>query len=799
MMAPTLDVPANWYQEYLQLPLSITLTEPVHTKVIGKVLADGVMAKSTNTSLTELRDQFSSPDTYQTVTYKRVESHGRYYTQQRCSTTMPGLIRGDYLDGDNHGSTSDIDAVKCHPSLLLWLVRDLGSVIPKDYEHLESFIKDPNPYYLSFNLTKDEIHRYMLINDKPATNLQIGKHACNLLIFGGGKQALKDEIGFNRNLPKGSKVLAWHQQILNLREIVVKHPKYQELIENATATKTQQKREHPNRPQKRLHDGMRLSWILQTFETYLVSKYMAMFNSISPGNIITYEYDGFNVSLDNNTTRDILDHISKQYPKFPLKFIVKPRKYYDPVAFDELVALRNAEPVADDEVTGEQEDDEDNADNDTVTQFNEKHFKVMEPVSYAEIRDNGDLVIRTASEMKEAYLHIKVPKKKGARGADPSIANVWMNSPNIRTYQMIRSIPPGIPCPADVYNSWKPFTGSIKPDNFVYDQKAVDAIMTLFDAYAGGVPECIKQLEQWTGHLIQRPHQKMGICLILKGSGGDGKSTFFKILRAILGEHHSVDTDNPNEHIFGTYNALFTDKYLINIEESTSKKSEAINVSRFKSLILCDTVKRREMHCSPVEIPSYHTFLFCTNDIAPLDIDEALLRRLCQMWVSPKLKSNQALWSYINDNLLTDPNAIHSIYQYFSSIELLPLQQLRIYLGTAFSNSQKYIVDESEPLYLRWIKDFIYHWSDSVGTSFKAKDLFNNHYKSWCVSVGREQYVGTVMSFQKHYLQYLLNQYPQAISTQPGRNHSLDYVIDIVQFRSIFDQSARPDLSIPLV
>ena len=131
-------------------------------------------------------------------------------------------------------------------------------------------------------------------------------------------------------------------------------------------------------------------------------------------------------------------------------------------------------------------------------------------------------------------------------------------------------------------------------------------------------------LMEYIGYCFAR-RLKLEKCLVLYGSGANGKGVFFEIIRALLGKEN-VSTFQMR-HLCddnGYYRAKICDK-LINY---SSEKGEDFNGETFKTLSSGEPVSARLPYKEPFEVTDYARMIFNANRLpVPSEQGEAFFRR----------------------------------------------------------------------------------------------------------------------------------------------------------------------------
>lgn len=179
----------------------------------------------------------------------------------------------------------------------------------------------------------------------------------------------------------------------------------------------------------------------------------------------------------------------------------------------------------------------------------------------------------------------------------------------------------------------KPYLRPFDPSDFIryqlpfeYNEKA---IAPKFMAYLDRVlPEKDKQavLSEFLGYVfVPQSHLKLEKALFLYGSGANGKSVFYEIIKALLGSHNTSEfTLQSLTDTAGYFRAMIADK-LVNYASEISGKLES---AKFKSLASGEPMEARLPYGQPMTIEDYAKLIFNTNEL-PKDVEfnNAFFRR----------------------------------------------------------------------------------------------------------------------------------------------------------------------------
>jgi hypothetical protein len=143
--------------------------------------------------------------------------------------------------------------------------------------------------------------------------------------------------------------------------------------------------------------------------------------------------------------------------------------------------------------------------------------------------------------------------------ATASIADLWLAHPQRRQYTSV-VFDPRDTDPAH-YNLWQGF--AVKPDASKSCKKFLAHIK---DNICASNEDHYRYLIGWLAHMVQKPEEKPGVAIVLRGEEGVGKGFLAKQLSRLC-PHHSV-TVSHSEHLTGRFNAHFQQCLLMFVDEA---------------------------------------------------------------------------------------------------------------------------------------------------------------------------------------------------------------------------------------
>jgi len=172
-------------------------------------------------------------------------------------------------------------------------------------------------------------------------------------------------------------------------------------------------------------------------------------------------------------------------------------------------------------------------------------------------------------------------------------------------------------------------------------------------------------LLQWMAWVIHLPHKKTKVVPILLGIEGNGKTSLYKIMEALLGPKYCTDTSRADKSIFGRFNDDLENRLLICINEANYETFNKY-MDDFKSLITEDKYKQETKGKPIITIDNYINFIVTTNNERLFSV-VAGNRRFYFIKTGSKLKNNVEYFNQFYDNL-EDPIMIYYIYEYLKTV-----------------------------------------------------------------------------------------------------------------------------------
>lgn len=449
-------------------------------------------------------------------------------------------------------------------------------------------------------------------------------------------------------------------------------------IRDTNAENTKWNEEHPNETPKptgkreKSAYGSFLSKILQEWELRIIESmyiYLRDNTNIVDGDYFVYEYDGMKLVRDRVEKYGIDKLINelvvycKNTLGFDMKLEVKPmNKIYEDFSCDFVPDILERPLYEYDSSSYESMKEE----------FEEENCKIMSSGNFLCKISDGTWAYKKKNELITTYEHLSIEvvkenkKTKETEIEQKCFVNMWLKDKNIKRFDDVDIFPPPLECPLNMFNLWTPFRGELLVKKGYTERKwAVDMVENHMLTMCDGDKDVYNYLRLWIGQMLKYPAIKTNVP-IFTGLQGGGKSSIFNMLVYILGKHKCVDTTSPDEDIWGKYNGILSDCFLVIITE-LEKKQMSSSLGKIKGLITDTALTINKKGVPQYQINSYHRFGMTTNKEDPFETSKDD-RRAWIVRVSDELMGNTEYFEKLYA-MLKDDNAIATLYDYFYNLE----------------------------------------------------------------------------------------------------------------------------------
>lgn len=357
-------------------------------------------------------------------------------------------------------------------------------------------------------------------------------------------------------------------------------------------------------------------------------------------------------------------------------------------------------------------------------EFEKTHAKIVEGGVYIEEQED-EVIVRAKPQIIASYEHLSFEDKKGNKKI--FIENWIRGYDGIRKYERMNTYPNPSLCPPDCFNLWIPFAMESVKD-YVVKNDELDFIIHHIKILCNHEIPVYDYFIKWLAFLIQKPEKK-STCPTLISSQGAGKGSLLKLLGEMLGRKKVFETTEPARDVWGNFNGLMKDAYLVNLNEM-SKKDTVEAENKIKGLITEPTLTINCKGKDSYTITSYHKFLGTTNNPDPMrtsadDRRNMMIRssdELCR--VDGDIEGNKRRAKYFDDlhRYLNDVNVIKTCYEYFKGgVDLSDFKPENMPLTEYQNNLKELAISPVE----HFIKTYIMGVRTERGAKISCSELYS--------------------------------------------------------------------------
>jgi len=246
-------------------------------------------------------------------------------------------------------------------------------------------------------------------------------------------------------------------------------------------------------------------------------------------------------------------------------------------------------------------------------EFEKNNFKLMNPVMFATIKDDGELILNNKTDFVTKYQNILYIKKD----KEESFISKWLTDPNMKTYNYIDFLPIQ-EVPDGVYNTFKGFEVSKLESNNTDIKESL--IYKHLQNLCGNDEAVFNYVLMVLSRKVKNPSKLTNTALIFKSSQGAGKDTFFNWFgNDILGSEYYFNDTNP-QLLFGHFNPDMANKIICVINETSYKETLEL-VEKIKGAITSPTNQINQKGTKIYKNKNHITYIFFTNNDNPIKID----------------------------------------------------------------------------------------------------------------------------------------------------------------------------------
>jgi hypothetical protein len=607
---------------------------------------------------------------------------------------------------------SDLDMVAGH-STILYEIAKLNKR-QSEFINIKKYIDNKS-------IILSELREYYTDDDNVLTDDNV-KQIFNIGIYGGGhstwlKEMEKENISLKTHVPHPIAIDFLNECKKFMDIIYINNP---EIVNRVKGNLDDETELH------KLKSRTMAYWCgsIENHIIYIIYKYLIKKNAIRDDDVLL-EYDGICLKLMNLDMEALLFDINNLILKeTKLHIIMKWKGYRD--EHIHLDKLQLEKEIIEDEIIDNKTIDNDLDFESIKTTFELTHCKIKNKAFFIREFENR-IVLFSKDKFTIAYEDLqyyqcgynKISKKTEL--VKTQFINDWYKCDTKRVYDDVGIFPTGRKCPSNYFNMWKPFDMELVTEWETRDD-AVEIFKNHILILCGNDVVVYDYFIKWIAQMIQYPAIKT-ICPVLISKEGSGKGTLLQLLTKMLGSTKVFETTQPSRDVWGEFNGLMADAFLVNMNE-LSKKEGIESEGRIKGLITDPTLKINNKGVAQFPIDSFHRFIVTTNKEDPMSTNKDDRRKLI-IRSSDELINNKVYFDNMY-KLLNDVNVIKSCYEFFKSVPNMDKFGSLSIPSTEYQNDLKEM--SLSPIEM-WLKDYIlenYYEKEPIKLYGKEQyELFN--------------------------------------------------------------------------
>jgi hypothetical protein len=156
-----------------------------------------------------------------------------------------------------------------------------------------------------------------------------------------------------------------------------------------------------------------------------------------------------------------------------------------------------------------------------------------------------------------------------------------------------------------------------------------------------GVQQYFEWIWAWLAHLMQRPRERIGTAIVLRGLQGVGKTTIGDVIGSLIAAHYFLVDDQ--RYVIGNFNAHMASCLLLQVDEGVWAGDKAAE-GRLKGLVTAPKQMVEAKGVDPIRLANYVRLIFTSNSdwVVPAGMDE---RRFAVFDVGSGVKDNHGYFA----------------------------------------------------------------------------------------------------------------------------------------------------------
>ncbi len=313
-----------------------------------------------------------------------------------------------------------------------------------------------------------------------------------------------------------------------------------------------------------------------------------------------------------------------------------------------------------------------------------------------------------------------------------SWSKMWFQNPQRRQYRGV-CFAPGMMPPGGYYNLWRGF--SYRGDAEDSEKKCDIFLDHVRTNIAGGNEAHFNFIIGWAAHMLQKPTDRIGIAIVMRGGQGTGKTVFGRAIGKLIEDHYAL-VDDPR-YVTGNFNAHLASTLLLQADEgfwAGDKHAEG----RLKGLVTSDYHMIERKGVDPFRVRNYvHLLVTSNNDwVVPAGHDE---RRFAVFDVGSHAQQNRQYFAAMHDQL--ENGGYEALLGYLLNFDLDSVDLNDIPKTAALADQKLASLSSEEAWWLTCLRRGFVQYNSEGGSAmwsdYVAVEEAYGNYLAWVTARGR--------------------------------------------------------------
>ena len=329
--------------------------------------------------------------------------------------------------------------------------------------------------------------------------------------------------------------------------------------------------------------------------------------------------------------------------------------------------------------------------------FERYHTKIINNSVYVKQLDDR-IIILSKKDLITSYEHMTCGVNK--LGIPVSFIRKWTTcNDKINNKDTMEIYPDAKICPANVFNLLTPFDMEIYVKPYTIKTEALQIILKHIEILCNNEKLVYEYFIGWIAMMIQHPEIKTTLIAIISKEGA-GKGTLMQLFSKMMGANKVFETKDPARDVWGQFNGLMLDAFLVNLNELEYKETMEAE-GKIKALITDSKMSINQKGMPQINITSHHHFIITTNKENPIKTEKDDRRKLI-IRSSDELIKNKVYFDQMY-KLLENIDVIKTCYTYFKNYDVSTYN----FKNIPQTEHQEDMKEVSLPPVEKWLCDFV--------------------------------------------------------------------------------------------